>query len=129
MIRRAERRRVGFGVERVHHGEIVAVGSRVQTQHTAEYGGDGAWYAGTILTLHDDHRATIIYDDGEEWTARLDEVYVLQGDAQDEGMEDEHEESARAAGGGQDQGLRRPTLVPLADQAGGAPDEAPDRSR
>ena len=110
-------------------GEIVAVGSRVQTQHTAEYGGDGAWYAGTILTLHDDHRATIIYDDGEEWTARLDEVYVLQGDAQDEGMEDEHEESARAAGGGQDQGLRRPTLVPLADQAGGAPDEAPDRSR
>ena len=61
-------------------GEIVTVGSRVQTQHSAAYGGDGSWYAGTVLTLHPDGRAGIIYDDGEEWTAKLDEVYVLQGD-------------------------------------------------
>lgn len=56
------------------------------TQHTEEYGGDGSWYAGAILTLHEDsNTATIIYDDGEEWTARLrDEVFVLQGGAQDE---------------------------------------------
>ena len=94
----------------------------MQTQHTAEYGGDGAWYAGTVLTLHEDNRATIIYDDGEEWTARLDEVYVLQGDAQEEG-EDDGSARAAAAGGGQGLG---PTLVPLANHA---PDVAPDRSR
>ena len=61
-------------------GEILVVGTRVQTQHTAAYGGDGSWYAGTVLTLHVDRKATIVYDDGEEWTARFDEVYLLQGD-------------------------------------------------
>lgn len=53
-------------------GEILTVGSRVQTQHTVVSGGDGSWYAGTIVELHAaDETATVIYDDGEEcadWT-------------------------------------------------------------
>lgn len=66
-------------------GELLSVGSRVQTQHTRARGGDGSWYAGTVLSLHADGRsATVIYDDGEEEEAPLDEVYVLQGDADDE---------------------------------------------
>ena len=77
-------------------GEILSVGTRVQTQYSAEYGGDGSWFAGTVLSLHDDERrATVIYDDGEEWTARLDEVYVLQGERERE------EAELRVAGGAQ----------------------------
>jgi len=69
-------------------GEILTVGRRVQTQWTADFAGDGSWFAGSVLTLHTDGHATIIYDDGQEWKARLDQIYVMQG----EGEEQAHEE-------------------------------------
>jgi len=65
-------------------GEILTVGSRVQTQHTVVSGGDGSWYAGTIVELHAaDETATVIYDDGEEWLARLRDIYQLRGEEDD----------------------------------------------
>ena len=76
-------------------GEILSVGSRVQTQWTRAYGGDDSWWAGAILTLHENGTATIIYDDGEEWTGRMNEIYALAGD------EDESDNtSARGGAGG-----------------------------
>ena len=65
-------------------GEILSVGSRVQTQFSRARGGDDSWYAGAILALHDNRTATVIYDDGEEWVGRLDEIYVLQGEQDDD---------------------------------------------
>ena len=66
-------------------GEILSEGSRVQTQWTRARGGDDSWFAGTILTIHGETtpqagHATIIYDDGVEWTGRFNEIYVLQGE-------------------------------------------------
>ena len=52
-------------------GEILAVGSRVQTQHTRARGGDDSWYAGAVLELHANRQATIIYDDGVEEVAHF----------------------------------------------------------
>ncbi len=72
-------------------GELLGVGSRVQTQYTVDEGGDDEWYAGTITVLHAGGRATIVYDDGDEWTGSLREIYSLRhGD--DDG---EDEESGR----------------------------------
>ena len=51
-------------------------------------GGDDSWYAGTILEVHEGGTATVIYDDGEEWTGRLNEIYLLQGES------DEHDAPA-----------------------------------
>ena len=66
-------------------GELLSVGTRVQTQHTIARGGDDSWYAATVLSLHVDGRsATLIYDDGEEEQAPLNEVYMLQGHEDDE---------------------------------------------
>ena len=67
-------------------GEILTVGSRVQTQWTTAYGGDDSWWAGAILTLHNDSppTATIIYDDGEEWRGKLSEVYALRGEEEED---------------------------------------------
>ena len=60
-------------------GEILHVGSRVQTQFTRARGGDDSWYAGTVLALQPSSgRASIIYDDGEEWTGQLREIWTLQ---------------------------------------------------
>ncbi len=92
-------------------GEILAVGSRVQTQHTRARGGDDSWYAGAVLALHTDGRATIIYDDGVEEVAPLNEVYMLQGG-------DADEESARP----QAQGTRQQPVpvavgVPVRDRS------------
>ena len=64
-------------------GEILAVGSRVQTQHTRARGGDDSWFAGAVLSLHAGSMATIIYDDGVEEVAPLSEVYVLQIDGEE----------------------------------------------
>lgn len=61
-------------------GELLSVGARVQTQEPSS----GEWYAGTVLALHD-HAATVVYDDGEEWTGGLGEIYLLQdGDRAEE---------------------------------------------
>lgn len=60
-------------------GELLSVGARVQTQEPSS----GEWYAGTVLALHED-AATIVYDDGEEWTGSLGQVYLLQDGERDE---------------------------------------------
>ena len=85
-------------------GEILAVGSRVQTQHTRARGGDDSWYAGAVLELHANRHATIIYDDGAEEVAPLDEVYTLQGAADDE-------EDARPLGATRAQLVAQPVAV------------------
>ena len=85
-------------------GEILAVGSRVQTQHTRARGGDDSWYAGAVLELHANRQATIIYDDGVEEVAPLDEVYTLQG-------ADDEEEDARPLGAARAQLVAQPVAV------------------
>ena len=71
-------------------GELVGVGTRVQTQWLREEGGDGRWYAGVVVALYPGGaRATVEYDDGELWTGSLGRVYTLRGD------EDEDEEAAQ----------------------------------
>ena len=60
-------------------GELLSVGARVQTQEPLS----GEWYAGTVLVLHAD-TATVVYDDGEEWTGSLGQIYLLQGGERDE---------------------------------------------
>ena len=42
-------------------------------------GGSGEWFAGTVLALHPDGHATVVYDDGAEWTGALSRIYLLQG--------------------------------------------------
>ena len=61
-------------------GELVGVGTRVQTQELVSEGGSGDWFAGTVLALHPSGDATVVYDDGEEWTGPLSRIYLLQGD-------------------------------------------------
>jgi hypothetical protein len=85
-------------------GEILAIGSRVQTQHTRARGGDDSWYAGAVLELHANRQATIIYDDGVEEVAPLDEVYTLQGANDDE-------EDARPLGAARAQLVAQPVAV------------------
>ena len=59
-------------------GELVGVGTRVQTQELVSEGGSGEWFAGTVLALHSSGHATVVYDDGEEWTGALSRIYLLQ---------------------------------------------------
>ena len=39
-----------------------------------------------MLSLHagQPRRVTVIYDDGEEWTGGLSDIFILQGDEDDE---------------------------------------------
>ena len=63
----------------------MAVRTRVQTEWTLEEGGDGHWYAGTIVALYPGGgRATIEYDDGDLWTGSLSDVYMLRDDDEDD---------------------------------------------
>ena len=86
-------------------GELLTVGSRVQTQHMVADGGDGGWYAGTVLEVHaepthPEGTVTIIYDDGEEWMCRVGQVYMLQGEAEETGPQAQAQAQAQAGGGG-----------------------------
>ena len=49
----------------------------MQTQYEASRGGDGAWYAGTVLELQPPAHATIIYDDGFEERAPLAQAQLV----------------------------------------------------
>lgn len=49
------------------NGEL-SLGSRVQTLHSLEEGGDGRWYSGTVERLYDNGDVRIQYDDGDVWT-------------------------------------------------------------
>ena len=101
----------GAGGAGVHQGisadgEILTVGSRVQTQWTRARGGDDSWWAGAILTLHGDvgplaGQATVIYDDGEEWTGKLAEIYALRGGESDDNDDEGGGGEAGHGGGGQ----------------------------
>ena len=61
-------------------------------------------YAGAVLELHANRQATIIYDDGVEEVAPLDEVYTLQG-------ADDDEEDARPLGAARAQLVAQPVAV------------------
>jgi len=50
------------------------VGTRVQTEESSS----GEWFAGSVLALHADGSATIVYDDGDEWTGPMRAIYLLQ---------------------------------------------------
>ncbi|EOD30096.1 hypothetical protein EMIHUDRAFT_203558 [Emiliania huxleyi CCMP1516] len=81
-------------------GELV--GSRVQTEWTVEEGGDGQWYAGTVVALYPGGGAAVEHDDGS-----LSSVYTLRGESDDE---------ERGLGG-----LRGlPVAAPVAAHGGGA---------
>lgn len=48
----------------------------MQTEWTVEEGGDGQWYAGTVVALYPGGGAAVEHDDGELWTgARLHRHY------------------------------------------------------
>ena len=62
-------------------GELIAVGTRVQTQWLPADGGDGSWFAGTVIAVYPGRMtATVEYDDGELWTGTLSRVYTLRAD-------------------------------------------------
>jgi len=56
----------------------------VQTEWTVEEGGDGQWYAGTVVALYPGGGAAVEHDDGELWTGSLSSVYTLRGESDDE---------------------------------------------
>lgn len=67
-------------------GEILVIGSRVQTQYTLDEGGNDEWYAGTVGALLPGGDATVVYDDGDTWTGSCAELYMLRGDDQEHAL-------------------------------------------
>ena len=61
-------------------GELLGVGTRVQSEWSRAEGGDGMWYAGTVVAIYPGAKATVEFDDGELWTGALSELYALRGE-------------------------------------------------
>lgn len=63
------------------NGSIV-IFSRVQTQWTADEGGDGGWYSGQVVAIErsiarEEFFAEIVYDDGDTWSGTTNDIYAL----------------------------------------------------
>jgi hypothetical protein len=57
---------------------IITIGDRVQTQWTRDEGGDDNWYLGKVVDVsNDEGHVGIVYDDGDRWTGKADEVYYV----------------------------------------------------
>ena len=67
---------------------------------------------GSILSLNPDGTATIVYDDGEEWTARLSEIYVLQGE-----LEEQHAAQPAELTPAMEPAVTAAAVAPAADRA------------
>lgn len=100
-------------------GELLGVGTRVQSEWSRAEGGDGMWYAGTVVAIYPGAKATVEFDDGELWTGALSELYALRGE--DEEAPPHMAVPAAVAvavpSGGEVAGAsaqRRPSEVPLA---------------
>jgi len=63
------------------NGSII-IFSRVQTQWTANEGGDGGWYSGQVVAIErsiarEEFFAEIMYDDGDTWSGTTNDIYAL----------------------------------------------------
>ena len=60
----------------------ICIGARVQTQWTADEGGDGGWYSGQVVAIQrsiarEEFFAEIWYDDGDHWTGTTNDIFAL----------------------------------------------------
>ena len=59
-------------------GVVLEVGSRVQAQHTKAEGGNDEWLHGHVGALLTGGFVTVVYDEGDTWNAKCEELYTKE---------------------------------------------------